>query len=547
MPIANFNDAPPFNEKPRPTETVTKPSVLEQRKRVNREATPQLAANYPNIIRTTGTKSLQALSEYLDGIEKENSSNKKTQPKTTNHKKRAASLASNSPLAKRRSQGPGLPVREPKHGLSALISQVNPLEEDTTSAPITHTHLALLAKDTQENPVPKPKRPERRFIDPGLFTSPKRGISRRHSLTKVDWHGSPIQTGPQAPQESQILQRYEEQAAADNGQFGDRIETGDDASDSSPPPFQHLKYAGSGTLITPKIMSSNRKRLPGSPLAESTAISGHMPQQLLNKASMLAPTDESSNPFTQQAHKAGEITPDTDFMKSICRPAGVRRVKFVEPIPKEDRISPPVRGILWPKTLKALPAEPDEGPDKTLVGEEDEDLEKTLVDEENEASPCTLMISDDSSPELTSDPTTASSEQEDDPLAAEMEWEASLPPHQQDMVTILTRLSRHLVRNLIDKETAIHDIVAEYERVATAIVDNMEQKHKREYTEKRALVHEASAKVGRRFGEIEQRMGRELKEAERACRGVERGWEERLKEGEELVKGLRGMWERFEE
>jgi len=63
----------------------------------------------------------------------------------------------------------------------------------------------------------------------------------------------------------------------------------------------------------------------------------------------------------------------------------------------------------------------------------------------------------------------------------EMEWEKSLKPHQRNITDVLGRISRRLVRHLVDSESAVGDVVADYERDGLSVIEQMRKAHEQEY------------------------------------------------------------------
>ncbi|KAF2499850.1 hypothetical protein BU16DRAFT_558138 [Lophium mytilinum] len=67
--------------------------------------------------------------------------------------------------------------------------------------------------------------------------------------------------------------------------------------------------------------------------------------------------------------------------------------------------------------------------------------------------------------------------------AEEMEWEAALQPHQRAVSDALLRLSKRFIRHLVDSETALSDIVAEYERDGREVINRFVKSHKSDHNE----------------------------------------------------------------
>ena len=63
----------------------------------------------------------------------------------------------------------------------------------------------------------------------------------------------------------------------------------------------------------------------------------------------------------------------------------------------------------------------------------------------------------------------------------EMEWEASLQPHQRSVHDQLIRVSKHVVRHVVDKETAIDDIVEMYSKDGEHLLNTLFERHNGEF------------------------------------------------------------------
>ena len=78
-------------------------------------------------------------------------------------------------------------------------------------------------------------------------------------------------------------------------------------------------------------------------------------------------------------------------------------------------------------------------------------------------------------------------EAEEDELTVErreaIQWEDSLQPHQRDMAVALGRISRQLVRHLVDTDDAVDDLVDDYETRGAELIQSMEKAHREEYLE----------------------------------------------------------------
>jgi hypothetical protein len=63
----------------------------------------------------------------------------------------------------------------------------------------------------------------------------------------------------------------------------------------------------------------------------------------------------------------------------------------------------------------------------------------------------------------------------------EMEWEESLQPHQRSVHDQLIRISKHVVRHVVDKETAIDDIAEMYAKDGEHLLNTLVERHSGEF------------------------------------------------------------------
>jgi hypothetical protein len=65
--------------------------------------------------------------------------------------------------------------------------------------------------------------------------------------------------------------------------------------------------------------------------------------------------------------------------------------------------------------------------------------------------------------------------------AEEMEWEASLQPHQRSVHDQLMRISKHVVRHVVHKETAVDDIAEMYAKDGEHLLNRLVERHSGEF------------------------------------------------------------------
>ena len=175
---------------------------------------------------------------------------------------------------------------------------------------------------------------------------------------------------------------------------------------------------------------SNSKALPGSPAAASRAISGHVTNTVIKKAKANADkVKEASDPFEILPIEQPQ-RPRTAFTQLLT--GQVKKHAQEDPaqmLPLQESL--PLPATLVPRQQVNTNGDLDE----TLVGTEDGEY---LPAKE---SPMTIVSSPLPSSHSSSSATQVF-EKVDTELAEEMEWEASLQPHQRAVADMLVRISR---------------------------------------------------------------------------------------------------------
>ncbi|KAK8168522.1 hypothetical protein BKA80DRAFT_267116 [Phyllosticta citrichinensis] len=144
-------------------------------------------------------------------------------------------------------------------------------------------------------------------------------------------------------------------------------------------------------------------------------------------------------------------------------------------IPTEEPSTPGLEAL--------INARPEDDPDRTLVNDDDSS------DDASDTSVASTLDDDETEEEEDDEP------RERNQHPSEMDWEASLKPHQQNLSFVLSRISERLVRHLIDSETAIEDVVAAFEHDGMELVEKMEQAHQEEYELERGALTKAKREL----------------------------------------------------
>ncbi|KAF1358104.1 hypothetical protein EJ07DRAFT_125600 [Lizonia empirigonia] len=293
---------------------------------------------------------------------------------------------------------------------------------------------------------------------------------------------------------------------------------------SSTPRSQAIHDEDFGLHYTPadtEILSSNTKRVPDSPHAESTAISGHADCDEIHREKRIGDMELArSDPFKQR--RQGQKV--TSLMRRFTdesatnndpesRPGDGSHDARMEPNPsKRSRLNIPTdashdrRGASDVVSHRAqaddsiifAPCEAVEDtlpyPPAQVKGDDNLDGDTTLVEEEvGFSDQYAVKVSDlrfRSSPPIPDSSSVCdasdASEEEPEPSpptsrADELEWEAALEPHQRALYEQLLRTSKRVVRHIVDNETAVTDITEAFaddgERVLDLLLERQRVEH----------------------------------------------------------------------
>lgn len=249
------------------------------------------------------------------------------------------------------------------------------------------------------------------------------------------------------------------------------------------------------TLVDAQL--SNSKALPASPAspaAASRAILGYVTNTVVKKAKANADkAKEASDPFEILPIEQPQ-RPRTAFTQLLTGQIKKHAQEdHAQMLPLQDSL--PLPATLIPRQQVNTNGDLDE----TLVGTEDGEYLPA------KASPMAIVSSPLPSSHSSSSATQVF-EKVDTELAEEMEWEASLQPHQRAVADMLTRISRRLVRHLVDSETALRDIIADYERDGLELIANLAEEHLIDHATCFEKIEAQRAAMGKEFREIAKRL-----------------------------------------
>lgn len=160
-----------------------------------------------------------------------------------------------------------------------------------------------------------------------------------------------------------------------------------------------------------QVLSSNQKKGPEPPEAESKAITTHVSQQMLTTSkSLQTPAQPLMDPFNGQTPTPGRPGDETRFMRNLRKQM------------QKNASAAQIKGA--DKVLTEGGCTDDEDPDRTLIDMVEDDLELDSVEDKNSTA------------------VASATDGERDEHCEKIGWENSLKPHQRVMFDILARISR---------------------------------------------------------------------------------------------------------
>ncbi|KAI4240336.1 MAG: hypothetical protein LQ352_007656 [Teloschistes flavicans] len=337
-----------------------------------------------------------------------------------------------------------------------------------------HRHLKKARLDLYDGPT------EPNVIAPAIIQAKNttRGVLLEHSSLFVEDLGPRISSQSSRVNENGSplpYQHLRNAALPENVEGG--LNEGHSDSENIPPPLDDDNFTlvqddndefsqlGSPGSVAPRIThkkearfirSSNSKRHPSSPNAPSailTGIEAHEagPLDLLvnGQSHDFLITSKTQDPFI--GAKNGQRTGFLDKLRRAHEGRGEKTK-----VAGHDT------------TLKQRPHRHreavEEDPDKTLV----EDTKKPSR-RHRRAAPMTTESSETSSSHEQSQSSPSSEERE----AAAQRWRDALEPHQHNMLEVLSEISHELVGHLIDAETAVEDVVDDYQRRGNRMIERL--------------------------------------------------------------------------
>ena len=274
---------------------------------------------------------------------------------------------------------------------------------------------------------------------------------RRHTSQgsqKVDIHGSPVPDGMIVPEQATVLETFSQQAGlSPDAVLGEtmvsrKIPTADKVDPTARPQFFMPPSR------QPNVQSSNRKTVPGGPHEESQALTAVIRidarRPLLEDQRGLPSTD----PFTsseEHRKQPSDGSSSSNFMEQLTKMTAKAQQQI--------------------KTASNIQIS-DEDPDMTLV-------EPVPPKRGAKRVPSLSTVSSSGVSEETNDSSSTISDLRT--------WRSGLKPHQMIVFDELVNISHRLVSNLVDNETAVTDIVEDYRRRGSNLVEQMHLSHARQY------------------------------------------------------------------
>jgi hypothetical protein len=253
---------------------------------------------------------------------------------------------------------------------------------------------------------------------------------------------------------------------------------------------RHRSSSGRAQRST-AALSSNHKPLPQPPQWDSRVISAYAPERVIQEAVARNRAEEMANdPFSnRQTH--GEVE-ETSFMRRLA----------------------------------TLINDQHRNADCGYAGE---DVDKTLVVDVAMENSDSLSSSNEELTVVEEEP-----EEEEYGNADEMEWEAALHPRHRDMFEVLGRITRRLVSHLIESESAVDDVVNDYNRDGTWIVGELEKCY-REHRKSAGGFQALVTKLRKLYAYTEHKTGQDQKDRQKQIDSALQNWKAGLKERKNVI------------
>ncbi|KAM0722046.1 hypothetical protein Q7P37_002972 [Cladosporium fusiforme] len=309
--------------------------------------------------------------------------------------------------------------------------------------------------------------------DPVKRVDRRRSRRMSESFPGVDILGSPYPKDLDVPTRATALEAFSQQAGI----------SPDESVTSEEDQMPALKL-GALPVIHPSEsigrVSSNGKPVPAAPQDSSKAVSkfasGSLAQHILATSRVQL---ANSDPFTK-THGPWRMPP---ALSHANHDAG-----FEEDEVGNDHSDSPA----------------------TTHEQQDENPYKTLVDQ---AMSQRISSEDDPEPPGVSTANIAAASKALEDVG---DWRNTLKPHQTHLFDSLVVASHKLVRHIVDKETAQHDIVADYYRRGDIVVKELQSKHAKEYQQYLQKMETWKKRAADQLAAQGRELRLKMKEAERA-------------------------------
>jgi hypothetical protein len=361
------------------------------------------------------------------------------------------------------------------------------------------------------------------------------------------------------------------------------------------PQHQLVEHEHVFGLANVEILSSNSKPLPGHPVAESVAISGHADRMEVDIEMEMGEYETAkSNPFLQRfpSQKAASFVRrltgdsqeanDVDTSPSLSRakplersrrdrpsthlaaavtsaqptvnPKALAKVHQVNEHSKDSypkRTSSPKRvtkfvdaGYTTPiqkrgsaAPRKAVEAAVQSHPHPVLDADIDVDVDgdQTLVADADDfpplpkpspvnfrSSPPVAHLTSSNHSSTSADSTPPSERASSIPTedVEDAEWEESLQPHQRALGDQLHRISKRVLRHIVDHETAVDDIAVMYAEDGEHLLNKYVERHSGEYEKLEKGVEKKKAEMRNELLGVAKNIAKERQRYKSAGRGV---------------------------
>lgn len=201
--------------------------------------------------------------------------------------------------------------------------------------------------------------------------------------------------------------------------------------------------------------------------------------------------EKTLNSFRKSPEKSLKATSGQALKEDATR----NMMRILRSESPDDQIIVPTKKSIGEQFEDDTEQEEEGDADVQMLDDDDSDPEKTLVNEDevdDQSSGSESGASEVSDSEQGSETMQTPSQDND---VEKDQWRAALAGHQARLFDSLVEISHQLVRNLVDKETAVGDILSDYRRDGFRLIEQLKLDHLRQVKEWQNQIKQADSEL----------------------------------------------------